>query len=69
MARSFDDHHTLQEFRASLGAQWTVLSDTDRTVQKDFDIGNIPTRPTPDRYSSALAVSRFGAEAKIRRQN
>ena len=22
-----DDHHTLQEFRASLGAQWTFLSD------------------------------------------
>ena len=22
-----DDHHTLQEFRASIGAQWTFLSD------------------------------------------
>ena len=35
---STDDHHTLQEFRASLGAQWTLLSDPDRTVQKDLDI-------------------------------
>src|ERR1700686_1930535 len=35
---STDDHHTLQEFRASLGAEWTFLSDPDRTVQKDLDI-------------------------------
>jgi peroxiredoxin len=35
---STDDHHTLQEFRASLGAQWTFLSDPGRTVQKDLDI-------------------------------
>jgi len=33
-----DDHHTLQEFRASVGAQWSFLSDPDRTVQKDLDI-------------------------------
>jgi peroxiredoxin len=33
-----DDHHTLQEFRASLGAQWTFLSDTQRKVQKALDI-------------------------------
>src|ERR671922_1839706 len=35
---STDDHHTLQEFRASVGAQWTFLSDPDRKVQKDLDI-------------------------------
>ena len=35
---STDDHHTLQGFRASVGAQWTFLSDPDRTVQKDLDI-------------------------------
>jgi peroxiredoxin len=35
---STDDHHTLQEFRASLGAQWTFLSDPERTIQKDLDI-------------------------------
>ena len=33
-----DDHHTLQEFRASVGAQWPFLSDPERTVQKDLDI-------------------------------
>jgi peroxiredoxin len=33
-----DPHHTLQEFRASVGAQWTFLSDTERIVQKDLDI-------------------------------
>jgi peroxiredoxin len=33
-----DDHHTLQEFRASVGAQWTFLSDPERKVQKDLDI-------------------------------
>src|SRR3954452_7822004 len=33
-----DPHHTLQEFRASVGAQWPFFSDPDRTVQKDLDI-------------------------------
>jgi peroxiredoxin len=33
-----DDHHTLQEFRASVGAHWTFLSDPGRIVQKDLDI-------------------------------
>jgi peroxiredoxin len=35
---STDDHHTLQEFRASVGAQWTFLSDPERRVQKELDI-------------------------------
>jgi peroxiredoxin len=35
---STDEHHTLQEFRASVGAQWTFLSDPERTIQKDLDI-------------------------------
>ncbi|QOY85542.1 redoxin domain-containing protein [Paludibaculum fermentans] len=35
---STDDHHTLQEFRASLGAQWSFLSDPGRIIQKDLDI-------------------------------
>jgi peroxiredoxin len=35
---STDDHHTLQEFRASVGAQWTFLSDLERTVQRELDI-------------------------------
>ncbi len=33
-----DDHHTLQEFRASVGAQSTFLADPGRTVQQDLDI-------------------------------
>ena len=33
-----DHHHTLQEFRASVGAQWPFLSDPGRKVQKDLDI-------------------------------
>jgi len=35
---STDEHHTLQEMRASVGAQWTFLSDPGRVVQKDLDI-------------------------------
>jgi peroxiredoxin len=33
-----DPHHTLQEFRNSVGAQWPFLSDPGRIVQKDLDI-------------------------------
>ncbi len=35
---STDDHHTLQEFRASVGATWTFLSDPGRIIQRDLDI-------------------------------
>ena len=42
-----DDHHVLQEFRASVGAQWTFLSDPARTVQKDLDIAEY-TDPVHD---------------------
>jgi peroxiredoxin len=35
---STDDHHTLQEFRASVGARWTFLSDPGRVIQKDLEI-------------------------------
>ncbi|SNS25295.1 Peroxiredoxin [Geodermatophilus saharensis] len=33
-----DDRRSLQEFRASVGAQWTFLSDPGRIVQRDLDI-------------------------------
>jgi peroxiredoxin len=33
-----DEHHTLQEFRLSVGAQWPFLSDPGRKVQQDLDI-------------------------------
>src|SRR4051794_27236419 len=32
-----DERHTLQEFRASVGAQWPFLSDPGRVVQRDLD--------------------------------
>jgi peroxiredoxin len=35
---STDPHHTSQEFRASVGAQWPFLEDPERVVQKDLDI-------------------------------
>ena len=35
---STDDHHTSQEFRSSVGAQWPFLSDPERIVQKDLEI-------------------------------
>jgi peroxiredoxin len=35
---STDEHHTLQEFRLSVGAQWTFLADPGRIVQRDLDI-------------------------------
>jgi peroxiredoxin len=35
---STDDARTLREFRASVGATWTFLSDPGRTVQRDLDI-------------------------------
>jgi hypothetical protein len=31
-------HHTSQEFRNSVGAQWPFLSDPERIVQKDLEI-------------------------------
>jgi peroxiredoxin len=33
-----DEHHTLQEFRLSVGASWPFLSDPGRIVQRDLDI-------------------------------
>jgi peroxiredoxin len=33
---STDEHHTPQEFRASVGAHWTFLADPGRTIQKDL---------------------------------
>src|SRR3979490_331669 len=33
-----DADHELKEFRASVGAQWTFLSDPGRIVQKDLEI-------------------------------
>jgi peroxiredoxin len=35
---STDEHHTSQEFRTSVGAQWPFLEDPGRIVQRDLDI-------------------------------
>ena len=35
---STDEHHELQEFRASVGAAWPFLSDPGRIVQQDLGI-------------------------------
>src|SRR3954454_17669112 len=39
---STDTHHASQEFRNSVGSQWTFLSDPDRIVHKDLDIQEYP---------------------------
>ena len=33
-----DDHHTLLQFRSSVGAQWPFLEDPGRIIQQDLDI-------------------------------
>ena len=42
---STDDHHTSQEFRASVGAQWPFLSDPERKVQKDLEYTDPQNNP------------------------
>ena len=55
-----DEHHTLQEFRASVGAQWPFLSDPGRIVQRDLDIqeytdpDNDPMIPHTDRAQARV---------------
>ena len=56
-----DDHHTLQEFRASVGAQWTFLSDPDRTVQRDLRHSGVHrprARPDDPAHAGAQAGPR-----------
>jgi peroxiredoxin len=43
---STDDHHTLLEFRASVGAQWTFLSDPGGSSSKTSTSPNTPTPAT-----------------------
>src|SRR5690349_4548543 len=56
-----DEHHTLQEFRNSVGAQWTFLSDPGRIVQQALDIAestdpdNNPMIPRTSCSSRALS--------------
>ena len=41
-----DEHHALQEFRNSVGAQWPFLSDPERIVQRTSISRNTPTPRT-----------------------
>jgi len=43
---STDDHHTLQEFRASVGAQWPFLSDPHEKFRRTSTSRSTPTRST-----------------------
>jgi len=54
-----DEHHTLQEFRASVGAPWTFLSDPGRIIQKDLDIAEY-TDPEHDPMIPHTLVLRPG---------
>ena len=56
-----DEHHTLQEFRSSVGAQWTFLSDPGRIVQKDLDIAEY-TDPDNDPMIPHTLVLKPGLE-------
>ena len=51
---STDERHTLQEFRASVGAWWTFLSDPGRIVQRDLQIQERLTVQVADWLVSTL---------------
>jgi peroxiredoxin len=46
VAISTDNIVESSEFRASVGARWTFLSDAGRKVQKDLDIKECTSAPT-----------------------
>jgi hypothetical protein len=55
-----DDHHPLQEFRNSVGAQWPFLSDPGRTVQKDLEHPGVHgPRQRPDDPAHSRAEPRL----------
>src|SRR5499427_1630642 len=62
-----DEHHTLQEFRASVGAQWTFLSDPGRIIQKDRDIQEYTDPEHDPRMRQSLAVVRFRLSSPVAR--
>jgi hypothetical protein len=55
-----DDHHTLQEFPASIGAEWTFLSDPDRIIQKDLDIQEYTDPEHNPMIPHTLVLKRLG---------
>jgi hypothetical protein len=66
---STDTHHSSQEFRASIGAQWPFLEDPDRIVQKDLDIQEytdsepVTAKDTASVASCTLSYSSTGAHS------
>ena len=61
---STDDHHTIQEFRASVGAPWPFLSDSGRTVQQDLDIHEY-TDPEHDPMSPTRSCSSLDSSSTV----
>jgi peroxiredoxin len=57
---STDDILRTREFRASVGAQWTFLSDTGRRVQKELDI-----REYTDPYHDPMVPHTFVLKPKL----
>ena len=57
---STDDILRTREFRASVGAQWTFLSDTARRVQKELDI-----REYTDPYHDPMVPHTFVLKPKL----
>jgi peroxiredoxin len=59
---STDTHHSSQEFRASVGAQWPFLEDPDRVVQPEGPRhpGVHRHRARPDDSAHARAQARAG---------
>ena len=62
---STDQHHELQEFRASVGAQWTFLSDPGRIIQQDLDIQEYTD---PEHDPPRLGPQRPGATGPVGRR-
>ena len=53
---STDDHHTIQEFRASVDAPWPFFSDPERAVSRTSTSRNTPTRNTTPMIPHTLVL-------------
>ena len=65
---STDERHTLQEFRASVGARWTFLSDPGRIVQRDLRHPGVHRpRERPDDPAHPRAQAGTGHPQRLQR--
>jgi peroxiredoxin len=62
---STDEHHTSQEFRASVGAHWPFLSDPERVVQRELDIAEYTDPANNPMVPHTLVLGPGLAVAKI----